>query len=97
MANRFQAEIEVILETVRKKMWDEKSGVFMDLDPVSRRKTNVRAAVGFYPLATDIPNQKQVDAMVDLISSRDEFWARYPVPSIATRARGLVASSVFNM
>jgi hypothetical protein len=83
MANRFQAEIEVILETVRKKMWDEKAGIFMDLDPVSRRKTNVRAAVGFYPLATDIPNQKQVDSMLDLLSSRDEFWARYPVPSIA--------------
>ncbi|MGC6487598.1 MAG: MGH1-like glycoside hydrolase domain-containing protein [Planctomycetota bacterium] len=83
MANRFQAEVEVILETVRKKMWDEKSGMFMDLDPKSRRKTNVKAAVGFYPLATDIPNQKQVDAMVDLISSRDEFWAKYPVPSIA--------------
>ncbi|MEC8652983.1 MAG: trehalase family glycosidase [Planctomycetota bacterium] len=83
MANRFQAEVEVILDTVRRKMWDEKSGMFMDLDPKSRRKTNVKAAVGFYPLATDIPNQKQVDAMVDLISSRDEFWARYPVPSIA--------------
>ena len=83
MANRFHAEVEVILDTVRRKMWDDKSGMFMDLDPKSRRKTNVKAAVGFYPLATDIPNQKQVDAMVDLISSRDEFWARYPVPSIA--------------
>ncbi|MGK0156049.1 MAG: hypothetical protein ACI9SE_003016 [Neolewinella sp.] len=83
MANRFQAEIEVILETVRKKMWDEKSGIFMDLDPVTRRKTNVRAAVGFYPLATDIPNQKQVDSMLDLLSSREEFWAKYPVPSIS--------------
>jgi hypothetical protein len=83
MANRFQAEVEVILETVRKKMWDEKSGFFMDLDPVTRRKTNVRAAVGFYPLATDIPNQKQVDSMLDLLSSREEFWAKYPVPSIA--------------
>ncbi|MFK7738758.1 MAG: trehalase family glycosidase [Planctomycetota bacterium] len=83
MANRFQAEIEVILETVRQKMWDEKSGMFMDLDPKSRRKTNVKAAVGFYPLATDIPNQAQVDSMVDLLASRDEFWAKYPVPSIA--------------
>jgi hypothetical protein len=83
MANRFQAEVEVILETVRKKMWDEKSGFFMDLDPASRRKTNVRAAVGFYPLATDIPNQKQVDSMLALLSSREEFWAKYPVPSIA--------------
>ncbi len=83
MANRFQAEVEVILDTVRKKMWDEKSGMFMDLDPSSRRKTNVRAAVGFYPLATDIPNQKQVESMLDLLSARDQFWAKYPVPSIA--------------
>lgn len=83
MANRFQAEVEVILETVRKKMWDDKSGIFMDLDPSSRRKTNVKSAVGFYPLATDIPNQKQVDAMIALLSSRDEFWAKHPVPSIA--------------
>ncbi|MFM1871779.1 MAG: hypothetical protein RL398_1201, partial [Planctomycetota bacterium] len=36
-----------------------------------------------YPLATDIPNQKQVDAMLDLLSNRNEFWTKYPVPSIA--------------
>ncbi len=83
MANRFQAEVEVILDTIRKKMWDEKAGIFMDLDPDNRRKTNVKAAVGFYPLATDIPNQKQVDRMLDLLSDRNEFWAKYPVPSIA--------------
>ena len=83
MANRFQAEVEVILDTIRKKMWDEKAGIFMDLDPANRRKTNVKAAVGFYPLATDIPNQKQVDAMLDLLSNRNEFWTKYPVPSIA--------------
>ncbi|MCA8974645.1 MAG: hypothetical protein KDC98_07980 [Planctomycetes bacterium] len=83
MANRFHAEAEVILDTIRRKMWDEKSGMFMDLDPKSRRKTNVKAAVGFYPLATDIPNQKQVEMMLDVLSSRQEFWAKYPVPSIA--------------
>lgn len=83
MANRFQAEVEVTLDTIRRKMWDEKAGIFMDLDPANRRKTNVKAAVGFYPLATDIPNQKQVDAMLDLLSDRNEFWTKYPVPSIA--------------
>ena len=83
MANRFHAEAEVILDTIRRKMWDEKSGMFMDLDPKSRKKTNVKAAVGFYPLATDIPNQKQVEKMLDVLSSRQEFWAKYPVPSIA--------------
>jgi hypothetical protein len=83
MANRFQAEAEVILDTIRKKMWDEKAGLFMDLDPDNRRKTNVKAAVGFYPLATDIPNQKQVDRMLDTLSDREEFWTKFPVPSIA--------------
>lgn len=83
MANRFQAEVEVILDTIRRKMWDDKAGIFMDLDPANRRKTNVKAAVGFYPLATDIPNTKQVDAMLDLLSNRNEFWTKYPVPSIA--------------
>ena len=83
MANRFQAEAEVILDTIRKKMWDEKAGLFMDLDPDNRRKTNVKAAVGFYPLATDIPNQKQVDRMLDTLSSREDFWTKYPVPSIS--------------
>ncbi|MCR9244335.1 MAG: hypothetical protein NXI31_04835 [bacterium] len=83
MANRFHAEVEVILDTIRRKMWDEKSGMFMDLDPKTRRKTNVKAAVGFYPLATDIPNAKQVDKMIEMLASRQEFWAKYPVPSIA--------------
>ncbi|MBL9076400.1 MAG: hypothetical protein JNL08_02785 [Planctomycetes bacterium] len=83
MANRFAAEAEVILDTIRKKMWDEKAGLFMDLDPDNRRKTNVKAAVGFYPLATDIPNPKQVDRMLETLHDRNEFWTRFPVPSIA--------------
>jgi hypothetical protein len=83
MANRFQAEAEVILDTIRKKMWDDKAGLFMDLDPDNRRKTNVKAAVGFYPLATDIPNAKMVERMLDTLGDRKEFWTRYPVPSLA--------------
>jgi hypothetical protein len=55
----------------------------MDLDPVSRRKTSVKAAVGFYPLATDIPTAKQVDKMLAVLSDRNEFWTKFPVPSIA--------------
>ncbi len=83
MANRFQAEVEVIQDTVRKKMWDEKAGLFMDLDPDNRRKTNVKAAVGFYPLATDIPSPKMVDRMLETLSDRKEFWTKYPVPSLS--------------
>ncbi len=81
--NRFQAEVEVIEDTIRKKMWDEKAGLFMDLDPDNRRKTNVKAAVGFYPLATDIPPPKMVERMLETLGDRKEFWTKYPVPSVA--------------
>ncbi len=83
MANRFIAATEVIHEVIRKRMWDEKSGIFMDIDPKTRRKTGVKSAVGFYPLATDIPTPKQVDALCKTLSDRKEFWTKYPVPSVA--------------
>lgn len=83
MANRFAAEKEVIHEVIRKRMWDERSGLFMDLDPKSRRRTGVKAAVGFYPLGTDIPTPAQVDKMLATLSDRKEFWTKYPVPSLS--------------
>ena len=83
MANRFIAEKEAIQDAIRRKMWDEKAGLFLDIDPQAKRRTNVKAAVGFYPLATDIPKPAQVDRMIDLLGDRKEFWAKYPVPSLA--------------
>ena len=83
MANRFQAAVEVIEDVVRRKMWDEKAGLFMDIDPKTRRKTTVKSAVGFFPLATDIPTAKQVDRMIDTLGDRKEFWTKHPVPSLA--------------
>lgn len=83
MANRFLAEKEVIHDVIRRRMWDEKAGIFMDLDPKSRRRTGVKAAVGFYPLATDIPKPAQVDRLLETLSDRKEFWSKYPVPSLA--------------
>lgn len=83
MANRFLADEEVARETIRKKMWDDKAGIFMDIDPKTRRRTGVKAAVGFYPLATDIPTAKQVDQMLAVLGDKNEFWTKYPIPSLA--------------
>jgi hypothetical protein len=83
MVNRFIAASEVIHDVIRRRMWDEKAGIFMDIDPKSRRRTQVKAAVGFYPLATDIPKPAQVDRLVKTLASRQEFWTKYPVPSLS--------------
>ena len=83
MANRFIAARENMVEVIRKRMWDDKSGLFVDIDPKTRRKTGVKAAVGFYPLGTDIPTPKQVDTMLATLGDKKEFWTTYPVPSLA--------------
>ena len=83
MANRFHAEVEVVAEVIKKRMWDEKSSMFMDVDPKTRRRTGVKAAVGFYPMGTDLCTPAQVDAMLKVLADPKEFWTKYPVPSIA--------------
>ena len=83
MANRFIAEKEIVHDKIRKKMWDDKGGIFMDIDPKTGRRTGVKAAVGFYPMVTDIPTPAMVDAMLATLSDRKEFWSKYPVPSLA--------------
>lgn len=83
MANRFIAEAEVIHDTMRRKMWDDGAGIFMDLDPKTRRRTGVKAAVGFYPMGSDVPTAEMVEKMLDTLGDRKEFWTRYPVPSLA--------------
>lgn len=70
MANRFIAERDVIRETIRKRMWDDRIGMFSDVDPNTRKKTGVKAAVGFYPLATDIPTPAMVEAMLTTLADR---------------------------
>ncbi len=82
MANRFIAETEVIHDVIRKRLWDEKTKLFMDVDPKTRRKTGVKSAVGFYPLATDVPKPAQVDGLLASLSDRKEFWSKYPVPTV---------------
>lgn len=83
MANRFIAEVETVHDAMKKRMWDEKAGLFMDVDPETRRRTGVKAAVGFYPLATDIPTPQMVEAMLDTLTDKNEFWTKHPVPSLA--------------
>lgn len=82
MANRFNADKEQILDMIRKRMWDDRAGMFMDVDPVTRKRTGVKSVVGFYPLASDIATPPMVEAMLNTLGDRHEFWTKYPVPSL---------------
>ncbi|MEJ2185874.1 MAG: trehalase family glycosidase [Gemmatimonadota bacterium] len=78
---RHDAVADRIAEAVRTHMWDEKAGMFSDVDPATMQRTGVKAAVCFYPYMTDIVDASHLDGLRRNLFDPDAFWLPYPVPS----------------
>jgi hypothetical protein len=57
--------------------------MFSDVDPASGRRTRVRAAVCFYPYATDVVSGDHLAGFVQHLFDPRQFWKPFPVPSTA--------------
>jgi hypothetical protein len=66
---------------VRRRMWDAKSGFFSDVNPATGRRTNVRAAVCFYPYFTDLVGAEHLSGLVQNLFDPRQFWKPFPVTS----------------
>ena len=65
------------------RMWDAKQGLFSDVNPATRRRTHVRAAVCFYPYMTDVIGGDHLAGFVQNLFDPRQFWKPFPVPSSA--------------
>jgi hypothetical protein len=70
-----------IADAVRTKMWDPKEEMFFDIDPASGKRTNVKAAVCFYPYMTDIVAGEHVRGLKRHLLNPSEFLTPFPAPS----------------
>ncbi|MGQ0766583.1 MAG: MGH1-like glycoside hydrolase domain-containing protein [Gemmatimonadota bacterium] len=68
---------------VRDRMWNPRSGMFSDVDPRTGNRTDVRAAVSFYPYFTDIATEEHIEGLTRNLLDPGSFWTHYPVPSSA--------------
>ncbi len=68
---------------VRNVMWDAERGMFSDVDPRTMSRTNVAAAVCFYPYFTDLATEEHIAGLERNLLDPDRFWTDYPVPSSA--------------
>jgi hypothetical protein len=80
-AVRWSADAERIGSAIRNVMWDESTGMFSDVDPRTNTRTNVKAAVCFYPLMTDLLSDEIVRRLLDHLENPAEFATPFPVPS----------------
>lgn len=66
-------------------MWDPDLTFFTDVDPRSGERIRTVAAVGFYPLLTDLLDDAHVRALLRYLEDPDWFATPYPIPSSPVR------------
>ena len=80
-ADPWQRRAAKTAKAVRSKMWDKDAEMFFDVDPRMGRRTGVRAAVCFYPYATDLATADHLSGFTQHLFDPAEFWTPFPVPS----------------
>jgi hypothetical protein len=78
---RWKTGAERIGSAIIGTMWDEAIGMFSDVDPRTQTRTNVKAAVCFYPMMTDLLSDDIVSRLLDHLTNPNEFATPFPVPS----------------
>jgi hypothetical protein len=80
---RWRAAAERIARAVRERMWDPEAELFCDVDPKTGERSDVLAAVGFYPFLTDLAKEVHLGGLLRTLLDPSLFWTTYPVPSSA--------------
>ena len=62
-------------------MWSPVTGLFGDVDGTTGARTGIKAAVGFYPLLTDLVDDERIRSLLDHLENPGTFGTPYPIPS----------------
>ena len=68
-------------DAIREHMWSPEGGIFTDVDGSTGRRTDIKAAVGFYPLLTDLPTAAQAERLLAHLADPSTFGTPFPIPS----------------
>ena len=82
-AKKWKEEALNIKKAVLKYMWDENEEMFFDVNPETWKRTNIKAAVCFYPYIYDIAEESHLNGFVKHLFNKEEFWTSYPIPATA--------------
>ena len=69
-------------QAVLNKLWNKKRNIFSHRDPRSKKFSKIMSIADFYPFFSQLAGKEQLTCLNHLFSE-NEFWAKYPVPSIS--------------
>jgi len=65
-------------------MWDERAGIFLNVDLHTGRKNTRLSPTNFYPMLAKAATPDQAKRMIEKhLLNKDEFWGEWIIPSIA--------------
>lgn len=80
-AAQWKSKAEMIGQAIVNNMWSNDINLFSDVDPTDGRTTNIKAAVCFYPMLTDLIDEQHLAKLLDHLENKEEFATPWPVPS----------------
>jgi len=83
VAEKYRGIVARRIKAVQEKMWDPKTQFFHSLDRDSHAKIPVRTIQGFLTLACGAATREQAAALVKQLQDPKQWWATYPVPTVA--------------
>ncbi|HUW57098.1 MAG TPA: hypothetical protein VMZ92_10715 [Planctomycetota bacterium] len=81
--NKWNKLAEETCRAVRSRMFDPAGQMFVDVRPETGERSPVKAAVGFYPFATDIATTDHLEAVHRNLLDPKAFWTEFPVPTVS--------------
>ncbi|MBP2334876.1 hypothetical protein JOF41_001054 [Saccharothrix coeruleofusca] len=80
----FARRADAVLVGMLEHCWDDRRGVFSDVDAVTGRRVDVLTASSLFPLVlADLPDAVVRRLVDDHLLDESEFWLDFPVPSVA--------------
>jgi hypothetical protein len=77
------AKAEQALASLLDRSWDPKRGLFFNLDGPEETRPEVKTIQCLLPLLLDDLPQEQSERLLEHLTDPKEFWAPFPVPSVA--------------
>jgi len=87
LAYKYKLLAEQTKKCINKFMWDEEMGAYADLYGKKNAKSPCLSISCFFPLFTDIPNEKQRRRMVEVLTKKSTFWGDIPLQTISRSER----------
>lgn len=80
-AGSWRAQADALTKRIIAQLWDERAGVFRAMH--KHQAVHALTPFNLYPLLTGRLPSEMTKRLVDHLLSKDEFWTKYPIPSVA--------------